>query len=94
MLLAPSLQAAPSLSSVAVDLPVGDRTFPQGPGSDLTNANCLLCHSIDMVLYQPPLSRAGWEAEVKKMRNVYKAPIDPTDDAALVDYLMSIKGIK
>ena len=47
-----------------------------------------------MVLYQPPLSRAGWEAEVKKMRNVYKAPIDPTDDAALVDYLMSIKGIK
>jgi len=28
------------------------------------------------------------------MRTVYKAPIDPKDAGAIVDYLVSIKGVK
>jgi len=32
-----------------------------------------------MVLNQPALSKAAWVAEVKKMINVYKAPIDQAD---------------
>ena len=83
-----------SLKSVNVDLPPGDGMFPNGPGADAINNNCLACHSADMVLNQPPLPKATWEAEVHKMINVYKAPIDNADVPAIVDYLASTKGTK
>ena len=83
-----------SLKSVNVDLPSGDRTFPDGPGAELANNNCLACHSAGMVLNQPAMSKTQWEAEVNKMRTAYKAPIDPKDVDAILDYLVSVKGKK
>jgi cytochrome c553 len=83
-----------SLESVSVDLPPGDDMFPNGPGADAMNNNCLACHSADMVLNQPALPRAQWHAEVDKMLTAYKAPIDPKDVDAIVDYLASVKGVK
>jgi cytochrome c5 len=83
-----------SLKSVSVELPFGDRMFPDGPGSDLVNSNCLACHSAGMVLNQPAMSKASWRAEVEKMRTAYKAPIDPKDIHSIVDYLVSIEGAK
>ena len=83
-----------SLKSVSFDLPTGDDMFPNGPGSDAVNNNCLACHSADMVLNQPALPKAQWEAQVNLMRTAYKAPIDPKDAGAIVDYLVSIKGVK
>jgi mono/diheme cytochrome c family protein len=82
----------PTLKSVSVDLPAGDRTFPAGPGADVANDNCLACHSAGMVLNQPALPKSVWEAEVDKMREAYKAPIDAKDVGAIVGYLVSIKG--
>jgi mono/diheme cytochrome c family protein len=82
------------LKSVKVDLPDSDRMFPTGPGSDAINNNCLACHSADMVLNQPALSKQGWAAEVNKMINNYKAPVAPEDVATIVDYLTSLKGAK
>ena len=81
-----------SLKSVNVDLPAGDDTFPNGPGADAINNNCLACHSAGMVLNQPALPKAEWEAEVDKMRTAYKAPIDANDVDAILGYLVSIKG--
>ena len=81
-----------SLRSVSVDLPPGDRMFPDGPGADAINNNCLACHSAGMVLNQPSLPKAVWEAEVEKMRATYKAPIDAKDVDAILAYLVSIKG--
>jgi cytochrome c553 len=81
------------LKSVNVDLPAGDRMF-DGPNSDVANNNCLACHSADMVLNQPALSKTHWRAEVEKMRTAYKAPIDPKDEDAIVAYLVSVKGRK
>jgi len=81
-----------SLRSVSIDLPPGDRTFPDGPGADAMNNNCLACHSAGMVLNQPALPKAEWEAEVNKMRTAYKAPIDAKDVGAILDYLVSTKG--
>ena len=75
--------------SVNVDLPFGDRMF-EGPGADVVNNNCLACHSIGMVLTQPPLSRQTWEVEVAKMRNVFKAPIANEDVTQIVDYLSKL----
>ena len=79
--------------SVNVDLPAGDRMF-DGPGSDAANNNCLACHSADMVLNQPALSKTQWRAEVEKMRKAYKAPINPKDEDAIVNYLAALRGAK
>jgi hypothetical protein len=76
-----------TFKSVSIDLPNSDRMFPDGPGADTVNNNCLACHSAGMVLNQPAMSRAQWHAEVEKMRAAYKAPVDPNDVAAIVDYL-------
>ena len=82
-----------TLHSVAVTLPTSDRTFPGGAAADAINNNCVACHSPGMVLSQPSLSRADWQAEVTKMRSVYKAPIDDGDIAGIVDYLAKTKGL-
>jgi len=85
-------QSALVLKSTSVTLPESSAMFPPGPGADVANANCLACHSVGMVMNQPVLPRAAWEAEVNKMRNVYKAPVEASDVAAITDYLVSIKG--
>jgi hypothetical protein len=83
-----------SLKSVSVDLPSGDRMFPEGRGADAVNSNCLACHSVGMVLTQPTLSKAQWRTEVDKMRTAFKAPIDPKDVDTIVDYLVAIRGTR
>ena len=80
------------LKSVKIDLPDSDRMFPDGPGSDAINNNCLACHSADHVLNQPSLSREAWQEVVNKMITAYKAPVDPDDGKAIVDYLVRTKG--
>jgi len=82
------------LKPVKIDLPDSDKMFPDGPGSDAINNNCLACHSAGMVLNQPALSKQAWAAEVNKMINNYKAPVAPEDVATIVDYLTSLKGAK
>ena len=82
------------LKSVKLDLPDSDKMFPDGPGSDAINNNCLACHSAGMVLNQPSLSKQAWAAEVNKMINNYKAPIAPEDVGPIVDYLAALKGAK
>jgi mono/diheme cytochrome c family protein len=88
--LAASAEQKLSLKSVSVDLPFGDRMFPDGPGADLVNGNCLACHSVGMVLNQPALSEAQWRTEVEKMRTAYKAPIDPKDVDKIISYLYNL----
>ena len=77
--------------SETVELPFGDRNF-SGPNADAINNNCLSCHSAGMVLNQPTMPRAMWQAEVDKMRAVYKAPIAAEDVIPIVDYLAQLKG--
>jgi mono/diheme cytochrome c family protein len=79
---------------VSIELPDSDKMFPDGPGADAINNNCLACHSADMVLNQPALSKQAWTAEVHKMINNYRAPITPEDVGAIVDYLTALKGAK
>jgi cytochrome c5 len=82
------------LKSEEVTLPQSDRGLPEGQGRDVVQNNCFTCHSAGMILTQPPLAKAAWEAEVAKMRNVYKAPVDEKDVPAIVDYLTAVKGPK
>jgi cytochrome c5 len=95
-LLPPVARAATplDLKAVKIDLPDSDKMFPEGPGADAINNNCLACHSADMVLNQPALSKQAWAAEVSKMISAYKAPVAPEDVGAIVDYLVALKGAK
>src|SRR3546814_18761974 len=77
---------APSdLATVTVDLPDSDRTFPDGPGAEAINNNCLACPSAGMVLNQPAMPRAAWAADDNKLINAYKAPARPEEAATTVD---------
>ncbi|MDJ0390955.1 cytochrome c [Roseomonas sp. E05] len=82
----------PRFRNLSVELPSSDRTFPDGPGADLVNSNCLACHSASMVLSQPPLSLAAWTEEVNKMRNAFHAPVEASDVQAIAGYLASVVG--
>lgn len=83
-----------ALKSVDVTLPGSTRELPSGPGLDDVRDHCLSCHSAGMILTQPQMPKAAWQAEVAKMRNVYKARVDEKDVPAIVDYLTAIKGPK
>ncbi len=90
-----SITVAPSpalaLKSVAVEFPDSTLAFPAGPGAEAITANCLSCHSADMVLMQPNLPAASWSAIVDKMIRIYKAPIAEADVSTIVGYLQAIK---
>ena len=86
--------AGVTLHSVSVDFPDPGRLFPGGDKANAINNNCLACHSAGMVLTQPRLSRAEWEAEVNKMRNIYKAPVDASDVPTIIDYLADLNPAK
>ncbi len=83
--------AGVTLTSESVVLPGSAELFPGGTAAQATNANCLTCHSVGMVLNQPPLSKAAWQAEVTKMIKLYKAPISEADVPAIVAYLANMK---
>lgn len=59
-----------------------------GPGFEAAKNNCMSCHSVDYVNFQPPKKgQAFWDAEVQKMIKVYRAPIDEADAKAIAEYL-------
>lgn len=86
----PSFAAEPP-KSVKIDLSNPGPYFT-GEGSDPVNNNCTACHSAEMILAQPALSKATWQAEVTKMSKVYKASIDEADIPAIVDYLSKLRS--
>jgi sulfite dehydrogenase (cytochrome) subunit B len=72
----------------SIELPQETMEFRPGQGSDIAQNNCMACHSVDYIAFQPPKKgRAFWEAEVQKMINVYRAPITEADAKVITDYL-------
>ena len=82
-----------SLKSLTVALPANEDIFPDRPGAEALDHDCLACHSVETVMNQPAFPKAVWEAEIKKMRTVYKAPIEPDDIEVILGYLTGINGI-
>ena len=64
-----------------------------GPGRQLVEANCVMCHSLDYIpMNSPFLDRKGWEASVNKMIKVMGAPIAEADAQKIADYLAGHYG--
>lgn len=63
------------------------------PGYEKAQANCVACHSAEYMLYQPPNApRAYWDAMVKRMKAVFKAPVADEDMPVIVEYLVKTYG--
>lgn len=82
-----SLGTGFAFANAAITLPADTSTLPPGPNADLVTANCLACHSATMLTTQPALKPEQWQATIKKMREVYKAPIAEGDVPAIAQYL-------
>ena len=63
------------------------------PGYELTLQKCSTCHSAHYAEYQPPNTGSGyWNAQVLRMKNVFKAPITDEEVPVIVDYLNKTYG--
>lgn len=78
---------------VAIELPPETGTYRQAEGVELAQAFCVQCHSVEYTAVQPPMPAKFWDAEVKKMREKYFAPVPPEMDARLVEYLVRAYGV-
>jgi sulfite dehydrogenase (cytochrome) subunit B len=90
------LLAAPSFAvTKGVALPPDGAQLKASPlpGYQKAQANCVACHSAEYMLYQPRSApRPYWEAMVKRMQAVFKAPIADADMPVIVDYLVKTYG--
>ncbi|HXD40084.1 MAG TPA: cytochrome c, class I [Ramlibacter sp.] len=90
-----SLSMAAAAAPKTIQLPPdGVQLKPSAlPGYAKAQANCVACHSAEYMLYQPPTAaRPYWDAMVKRMKTVFKAPIDDADMPLIVDYLAKTYG--
>lgn len=58
-----------------------------GKNRALVEGYCHTCHSLRYIVMQPPLPAATWEAEVKKMIEVYGLEVPAEDVPKIVGYL-------
>ena len=84
--------AAPRMDKLNVELPTSTLLFPPGDGASIANGQCLMCHSVEMVLYQPQRTPTQWVETINKMRTVYGAPIPEGEVNALAAYLAAVIG--
>jgi len=76
----------------SIVLPQFPPEIASGPNMDVYRKDCLTCHTARYVSMQPRFSKTVWQSEVKKMVDVYGAPISEADQALIVDYLAAVKG--
>ncbi len=84
-----SVPADFALRSASIALPADAATAPL---PELVAQNCTGCHSSEMITAQPPLDAKKWQAEIDKMRGVFKAPIAAGDDPQLIAALLALES--
>lgn len=82
--------AADKVITLPTDNAYGD--LKPGAGVEATRSYCLICHSTDYIVMQPPGDAKQWQAVVTKMIKVFGAPISDADAKAIVEYLAATYG--
>lgn len=60
----------------------------EGIGRDVTTARCAVCHSLDYIaMVAPAMNRTAWEKSVRKMIDVFGAPMSEQEASSIVEYL-------
>ena len=63
-----------------------------GPGVEVTQRQCMTCHSTDYIVMQPHGSAKQWDGVVTKMIKVFGAPVNDQDAKTIVEYLATHYG--
>jgi cytochrome c5 len=92
LILAVAVGGAAEEKQVALPADNAYARLDPGPGSDLTQTQCQLCHSADYIVMQPRGDAKQWDAVVTKMRKVFGAPISDADAKAITEYLTAAYG--
>jgi len=58
-----------------------------GTGSEVAQRSCVLCHSTDYIVTQPPGDQKQWDGVVTKMIKVYGAQLSEADAKTVAEYL-------
>src|SRR5437899_168739 len=77
-----------------IQLPPEVNAFKQDVGAEISNAQCLVCHSVEYVSTQPPMPREFWKSSIQKMQQKYGAAIPEVQVETLADYLTRNYGGK
>jgi sulfite dehydrogenase (cytochrome) subunit B len=83
------------LQAKTISLPADTVLWRQSDlkGYQLTLQKCSTCHSAHYAEYQPPnTGPAYWNAQVLRMKNVFKGQINDEDVPLIVDYLTKTYG--
>ena len=65
------------------------------PGYQKVLQQCMTCHSAHYAEYQPTTTTRGyWEAQVKRMKVVFNAPIPEADIPLITDYLVKTYSVE
>jgi len=79
-----------------IKLPAETATLPASilPGYRLATQQCVICHSVDYIRFQPPgMNQAQWTAEVAKMKHAYGAAwLSEADIKSIGAYLAVVYG--
>jgi hypothetical protein len=67
-------------------------TLKSGPGVEVTQQNCVLCHSTDYIVMQPRGDQKQWDGVVTKMIKVFGAPTSEADAKVIGEYLARAYG--
>ncbi len=60
----------------------------EGAGRELTAARCVICHSLDYLeMNAPVMTPANWEKSVRKMIDVFGAPLTEEEAKQIIQYL-------
>ena len=95
VLLFTCLTFAAAVAAKEIELPEDGIAWQNSalPGYVLVTKSCTGCHSAHYAAYQPPTSpRAYWEAQVKRMKAVFHAPLADEQTPVIVDYLVKTYG--
>jgi hypothetical protein len=76
----------------SIELPSVPVDLADGPGRDAASRYCGICHGVEYIPMQPPLSKAQWSATVTKMIKVFGAPVPQEDADKIVGYLSTAYG--
>ena len=63
-----------------------------GPGVEVTQQHCVLCHSTDYIVLQPRGDQKQWDGVVTKMIKVFGAPVSDADARTIAEYLARAYG--
>lgn len=74
-------------------LPPDPMFFQPGPGQEVANTYCLICHSADYVYTQPLHSQEKWQSLVLKMKHAFGCPIPDDQISRLAVYLFQQNSV-